>query len=51
MQKKLNDYEKEFSSNLQCGLSDVEVLKNREKYGKNVLEEKKKTPLFLKFWK
>ena len=49
MQKKLNDYEKEFSSNLQCGLSDAEVLKNREKYGKNVLEEKKKTPLFLKF--
>ena len=49
MQKKLNDYEREFNSSLECGLSNDQVFKNREKYGKNILEEKKKTPLILKF--
>ena len=49
VQKKLNDYEREFNSSLECGLSNDQVFKNREKYGKNILEEKKKTPLILKF--
>ena len=49
MQKNLNEFEKEFNSNLQCGLSNEQVQINREKHGKNVLEEKKKTPMILKF--
>ena len=49
MQKKLNELETEFNSNLQSGLSAEQVDKNREAYGKNALEEKKKTPMILKF--
>ena len=49
MQKKLNELEKEFNSNLECGLSLDKVKENQEKYGVNALTEKKKTPLFLKF--
>ncbi len=49
MQKKLEELEKEFNSNLNGGLSDDKVLDNREKYGVNQLEEKKKTPMILKF--
>ena len=49
MQKNLNELEKEFNSNLQCGLTNEQVEKNRELYGKNALEEKKKTPMILKF--
>lgn len=49
MQKKLQELETEFSSNLQGGLTDEQVLKNRETYGVNALEEKKKTPMIVKF--
>ena len=49
MQKKLQELEKEFSSNLSGGLTDEQVLKNRETYGVNALEEKKKTPMIVKF--
>ena len=48
MQKKLQELETEFSSNLQGGLTDEQVLKNRETYGVNALEEKKKTPMIVK---
>ena len=51
MQKKLNELEKEYCSNMQCGLSTEQVTKNRETYGRNVLEEKKKTPMILRFLK
>lgn len=50
MQKKLNELEKEFSSNMQCGLTNEQVKKNREQYGKNALDEKKKTPMIVKFF-
>ena len=49
MQKKLNELETEFQSNLGCGLTLEQVEANREAYGKNALEEKKKTPMILKF--
>ena len=49
MQKKLNELEEEFYSNIGCGLSNEQVNKNRGIYGKNALEEKKKTPMILKF--
>lgn len=49
MQKRLNELETEFDTNLQCGLSASKVEQNREKYGKNALQEKKKTPMILKF--
>ena len=49
MQKKLQELEKEFSSNLNVGLNDEQVVKNRDAYGVNALEEKKKTPMILKF--
>ena len=49
MQKKLHELEQEFCSNLNGGLTDEQVKKNREIYGVNQLEQKKKTPLILKF--
>ena len=49
MQKKLQELEQEFNSNLNGGLTDEQVVKNRETYGVNQLEQKKKTPLILKF--
>ena len=49
MQKKLNELETLFQSNLGCGLSASQVEANRQAYGKNALEEKKKTPMILKF--
>ena len=49
MQKKLHELEKEFNTSLEYGLKDEQVALNREKYGKNALEEKKKTPLIIKF--
>ena len=49
MQKKLVELENEFGSNLECGLSTDKVNGNQMKYGKNVLEEKKKTPFIIKF--
>ncbi len=47
--KKLVELKQEFNSDLQTGLTDDQVAENREKYGKNELEEKKKTPMWLKF--
>ena len=49
MQKKISELVNEFNSDIQIGLSDDQVVVNREKYGKNILEEKKKTPMFLRF--
>ena len=49
MQKRLNELETDFDTNLECGLSASKVEQNREKYGKNALQEKKKTPMILKF--
>ncbi len=45
----LEELEKEFNSDLTVGLTDAQIEANRAKYGKNALEEKKKTPLILKF--
>ena len=47
--KKLFELEKEFNTSLKLGLKDEQVSSNREKYGKNALEEKKKVPLIVKF--
>ncbi len=49
MQKTLKELELEFNSNLNGGLDEIQVKENFNKYGKNALEEKKKTPLFIKF--
>ena len=49
MQKKLQELEQEFNSNLNGGLTLEQVDKNRETYGVNQLEQKKKTPMILKF--
>ncbi len=49
MNKNLNELETEFSSNLTKGLTNEQVEKNREAYGVNALEEKKKTPMIIKF--
>ncbi|MBQ7307345.1 MAG: calcium-translocating P-type ATPase, PMCA-type [Clostridia bacterium] len=49
MQKKLDELELEFKTNLTSGLKEDQVEENRNLYGKNQLEEKKKTPLFIKF--
>lgn len=49
MQKKLYELEREFKSDVQNGLTDEQIAENREQYGKNALEEKKKANLFVKF--
>ena len=49
MQKQLKELEKDYCTSLECGLSDENIIISREKYGKNELEEKKKTPLIIKF--
>lgn len=49
MQKKINELESEFNSDLINGLNAEQVQKNQEKYGVNELKEAKKTPLILKF--
>ena len=49
MQKKLNELESEFKTNLESGLLDEQVVTNRKNYGENILKEKKKAPLILKF--
>ncbi len=49
MQKRVEVLEKELLSNLNSGLQLDQVDVNREKYGKNELEEKKKKPLIFKF--
>lgn len=47
--KKLKDLEKQFNSNFDGGLTDEQIIKNRELYGKNELTEKKKQSLLVKF--
>lgn len=42
MQKKLYELEREFKSDVQNGLTDEQIAENREQYGKNALEEKRK---------
>lgn len=49
MQKRIEELEQEFKSDLNGGLSEDQIQKNREKYGQNELEAKKKVPLFVKF--
>ena len=49
MQKTLNELEVELNSNLNGGLNQQQVEQSLAKHGKNMLEEKKKTPLFIKF--
>ena len=49
MQKTLNELEVELNSNLNGGLNQQQVEESLAKHGKNMLEEKKKTPLFIKF--
>ncbi len=46
--KKLKDLEKQLNSNFNGGLTDEQIVKNRELYGKNELEEKKKQSLLVK---
>ena len=45
----LSELERMFDSDLSKGLDESTILKNRTNYGKNVLEEKKKKPLWIKF--
>ena len=49
MQKTLKELETEFNSNLNGGLNEHKVEENLNKFGKNALEEKKKTPMFVRF--
>ena len=49
MQKRIEELEKEFVTDLNTGLTLEQVAINRETYGVNKLEEKKKTPLIIKF--
>ena len=50
MQKRLEELEREFVSDINVGLNDEQVAINRETYGVNKLEEKEKTPLIVKFF-
>ncbi len=47
--KKVEEIQKDFSTNLENGLSIEEVKKRQEKYGFNELKEEKKKTLFQKF--
>ena len=49
MQKRLEELQQEFVSNVNTGLTEEQVMINRETYGINKLDEKKKTPLIVKF--
>lgn len=49
MNKKLEELESEFESNLDYGLTSDKVKINRDRYGENKLKEKKKKSLFVKF--
>lgn len=49
MQKKLEDLQKEYNSDLQGGLSEEQIVQNRTTFGQNSLEEKKRVSLFIKF--
>ena len=47
--KSKNEVFKEFEISEDTGLSNEQVLKNREKYGSNELQAQKKKSLFVKF--
>ncbi len=47
--KEVKDVEKELKTNFEKGLSDNQVQVNKQKYGENQLQEKKKEPLIKKF--
>ena len=49
MQKKLEELQNEFVSDLNNGLTEEQVAINRETHGVNKLEEKEKTPWIIKF--
>ena len=48
---KINDVVRNFKTNLEFGLSEEEVKRRQEKYGKNKLKDKKKENIFFKFIK
>jgi Ca2+-transporting ATPase len=48
---KINDVLRNFRTNLNTGLSEEEVKKRQEKYGKNKLKDKKKENLLIRFIK
>ena len=49
MQKKLIELQEEFNTDFKNGLSNEQVTINKEKYGSNVLEAKKKKSWFVRF--
>lgn len=49
MQKQLLELAKKLNSNLDDGLTEKQIDINKEKYGKNELEEKKQKSIFLRF--
>ena len=49
MQKKLVELQEEFNTDFKNGLSSEQVTINKEKYGSNVLEAKKKKSWFVRF--
>ena len=48
---KINEVVRNFKTNLEYGLSEEEVKKRQEKYGKNKLKDKKKENIFIRFIK
>ena len=49
MQKSIEELVKEYNSSISFGLSEADIEISKEKYGINVLEEKKKKSLFVRF--
>ena len=49
MQKSIEELVKEYNSSISFGLSEADIEISKEKYGRNVLEEKKKKSLFVRF--
>ncbi len=46
---KINDVVRSFGTNLETGLSDMEIKKRKERYGENKLKTKPKESLFIRF--
>ena len=49
--KSKEEIEKTFQTNAQTGLSEQEAKKRLQQYGKNILEEKKKENIIIRFLK
>ena len=49
MQKSIEELVKEYNSSISFGLGEADIEISKEKYGRNVLEEKKKKSLFVRF--